>query len=176
MISSIFTILDTLLRGRDWFPSIVRTMSSISRFVTPYLHGLEPSCGSTVIWHTNYVHLRVSASAFSSAHKHTLIYEREHEYGAMHVCVFLSGLSLIVPVEKKKKKLQMLYEVKMEQLNTHGGGESCNVNKNRLPTMDLTAWLKKRKCEERIYPYCTMWCLNKNPQCKVSCFIHCVWS
>lgn len=33
MTSSIFTILDTLLRGGDWFPSMVGIMSSISRFV-----------------------------------------------------------------------------------------------------------------------------------------------
>lgn len=103
MLSSIFTILDTLLRGRVDFPSEVGTMSSISRFVIPCLHCLEPSCGSTVIWQIMCV--CVSASAFSNAHKCMLIYEHVCKYGAMHVWVCSCPLPLIVHV----KKMHMLF-------------------------------------------------------------------
>lgn len=66
----------------------------------------------------DYVHL--SACSFHCAHKYMLIYESVQMWCHASVCVcvsmFLCGLILHV------KKLQMLYEVRMEQLNKHRGG------------------------------------------------------
>lgn len=76
---------------------MLRTMSSVSRFVISRCHILELSCGSTVIWHIDYVPLRVrlSACAFSSTHMYTymLIYEIAYEYNAMQMCVCFSVVS-----------------------------------------------------------------------------------
>lgn len=70
MIPSIFTILDTLLTDSEWLLWVGRTMSSISRFVTPAFqlcHSLESSENSTVMWRIDYVH------SPCSTHKHMFI-------------------------------------------------------------------------------------------------------
>ena len=76
-----------------------------------------------------------------SAHKCMLINRRVYEA----VCVCVSLLAPSNCTGEKKKGLQTLYDVRMEQLNTHGGGESCSVNKNKLPPWNWQLGSRKKK-------------------------------